>query len=99
MKIFHAWLEVNGRKELLKQWSAVYLHLTIHRLVPTEAGAAPKGAEADLLGFGDDGSHCSHINRKCKGENPAYVSWAKRNAHALRAKSETCQKEETDFHR
>lgn len=40
---------------------------------------------------------CIYINRKCSGENPAYVSWAKRNAHALRAKSETCQKEETDF--
>lgn len=62
-------------------------------------GAAPEGTEADPLSPGDDSSHSTAFTsiESAEGENPAYVSWAKRKAHALRAKSETCQKEETDF--
>lgn len=80
---------------VLKQWSTVYLsqylHFTIHLCVPMEIGAAQEGAEADPLGPGDDCSHRTAFTsiESAEGENPAYVSWAKRNAHALRAKSET----------
>lgn len=71
------------------------LHFTIHRCVPTEAGAAAQGAEADVQRFTQ---RCTRVSRKCTGENPAYASWAERNAHALRAKSET-SKRGNDFHR
>lgn len=99
LSILQAWLKADRRSvQLLKQWSTVYLsqylHFTIHLCVLTERGAAQEGAEADPLGPGDDCSHRTAFTsiESAEGENPAYVSWAKRNAHALRAKSETWQK-------
>lgn len=41
--------------------------------------------------------YCIYINRKCRRGKSCLCKLGKKKAHALRAKSETCQKEETDF--
>lgn len=96
------WLDCNLTGEMHRSWNngQLYIYLNICILPSTALSQQNRTRVLKhivLAWWRQFTQWCIYINRKCRGENPAYVSWAKRNAHALRAKSETCKKRKQIF--